>query len=83
MRLEKSVPLRALAAQTRGRGAIAWQLDHYAPCDEAAAVIAERGYNPLADDTPDSVFCAHGAGYTVPWDRVRDCAHLTSEATAR
>ena len=70
----------ALAALTHGRGALAWRLDHYAPCEEAEAVVAERGYNPLADDTPDSVFWSHGAGFTVAWDRVRDFAHLRSEA---
>ncbi len=71
----------SLAMLTHGRGALSWRLDHYAPCEDAAAVVAERGYNPLADDTPDSVFCAHGAGYAVPWDRVREMAHLSSEAT--
>jgi len=70
-----------LAALSHGRGALSWRLDHYAPCADADAVIAQSGYNPLADDTPDSVFCAHGAGFTVAWDRVRDFAHLTSEAT--
>ena len=69
-----------LAALSHGRGALAWRLDHYAPCEDAAAVIAERNYNPLADDTPDSVFCAHGAGFSVAWDKVREFAHLTSEA---
>ena len=69
-----------LAALTHGRGALAWRLDHYAPCEDADAIVAERGYNPLADDTPDSVFCAHGAGFTVAWDKVRDFAHLRSEA---
>ncbi len=69
-----------LAALTHGRGALAWRLDHYAPCEDADAIIAERGYNPLADDTPDSVFCSHGAGFTVAWDKVRDFAHLHSEA---
>ena len=70
----------SLASLTHGRGTLAWRLDHYAPCEEAEAVVAERGYNPLADDTPDSVFCSHGAGFTVAWDRVRDFAHLRSEA---
>ena len=71
-----------LAMLTHGRGSFAWRLDHYAPCEDAEAVIAERAYNPLADDTPDSVFCAHGAGFNVPWDRVREYAHLSSEATS-
>ena len=65
---------------THGRGTMSWQLDHYAPCENAEAVIKEAAYDPLADDTPNSVFCAKGAGYTVPWDEVRAFAHLKSEA---
>ena len=62
-------------AATHGRGGMRYRLDHYAPCRDADAVIAEADYNPLADDTPDSVFCAHGAGFVVPWDQVRSYAH--------
>ena len=68
------------AAVTHGRGALAWQLDHYEPCAEQERIVAERGYQPLADEPADSVFCAKGAGYTVAWDKVRDFAHLKSEA---
>jgi predicted RNA-binding protein with PIN domain len=41
-------------------------------------VIAERGYDPLRDvmNSPDSVFCSHGAGVAVPWDRVEQFMHL-------
>ncbi len=67
-------------AATHGRGLLQYRLDHYAPCRDAAAVIAAARYNPLADDTPDSVFCAHGAGYTVPWDQVKSHAHCPVEA---
>ena len=67
-------------AATHGRGTLQYRLDHYAPCRDAEAVIAEANYNPLADDTPDSVFCAHGAGFNVPWDQVRDFAHTPLEA---
>ena len=63
-------------AATRGRGALTYRLDHYAPCRDAEAVIAAANYNPLAADSPDSVFCAHGAGFVVPWDQVKDYAHL-------
>ena len=68
------------AAVTHGRGALSWQLSHYEPCAEQDAIVSERGYNPLADEPADSVFCAKGAGFTVAWDKVRDFAHLTSEA---
>ena len=44
----------------------------------AQEVIAESGYDPTRDldNTPDSVFCAHGAGTVIPWDRVRDYMHI-------
>ena len=66
-------------AATHGRGLLTYRLDHYAPCRDAGAVIAAAHYKPLADDTPDSVFCSHGAGYTVPWDEVRTHAHCPVE----
>lgn len=64
-------------AVSRGRGILNYHLDHYAPCRDAESIITQAHYNPLADDTPDSVFCAHGAGYVVPWSEVREHAHCT------
>ena len=69
----------AFLAATHGRGQLQYRLDHYAPCRDAEAVIEAARYNPLADDTPDSVFCSHGAGYTVPWDEVKGHAHCPVE----
>lgn len=66
-------------ARTHGRGALSVQMSRYAPCHNQAEVVAAAAYQPLADDTPDSVFCAHGAGFTVVWDRVKDFAHLSWE----
>ena len=66
-------------ALTRGRGSLQVRASRYAPCRNAAEIIEQAHYNPLGDDTPDSVFCAHGAGYTVPWQEVRSHAHLTWE----
>ena len=42
--------------------------------------MEELGYDPEADteNTPDSVFCAHGAGFNVKWDQVKDYMHLES-----
>lgn len=62
--------------QTHGRGSLRLWMSRYAPCHNEAEVIEAAEYNPLADDTPDSVFCAKGAGFTVPWDEVRSYAHL-------
>ena len=70
---------RNLAAQTHGRGALTYRLDHYTPARDADALVAESGYNPLADDTPDSVFCAQGAGFVVHWQDVPAYAHLPQE----
>ncbi len=66
-------------AATHGRGALSCRPDHYAPCRDAEAVVAAAGYNPLADDSPDSIFCSHGAGHVVPWDEVRAHAHCPVE----
>ena len=67
-----------VAAYTRGRGRFSCRVDGYRPCKNAEAVIAERGYDPEADleNTPDSVFCAHGAGVVVKWRDVPEYMHL-------
>ena len=67
-----------VAAYTRGRGRISCTVAGYDTCHNAQEVIAESGYEPTRDpdNTPDSVFCAHGAGTVIPWDRVRDYMHL-------
>ena len=70
---------RNLPAQTHGRGALTYRLDHYTLARDADALVAESGYNPLADDTPDSVFCAKGAGFVVHWQDVPAYAHLPQE----
>ena len=69
-----------LAAYTQGRGRIALSLHGYGPCHNTQAVVAELGYDPEGDleNTPDSVFCAHGAGFTVKWNQVKDYMHLDS-----
>lgn len=69
-----------LAAYTQGLGRLQLTLHGYAPCHNSDAVIAEIGYDPEGDveNTPDSVFCAHGAGFNVKWDQVKDYMHLES-----
>ena len=69
-----------VAAYTQGRGRLQVTPEGYAPCHNAEAVIAEAGYDPTADleHTPDSVFCAHGAGFNVKWNEVKQHMHLTS-----
>ncbi len=69
-----------LAAYSQGRGVLQLRLKGYYPCHDQEKVVAESGYDPEADldNTPDSVFCAHGAGFTVKWDQVKDYMHLES-----
>ena len=69
-----------LAAYTQGRGRLQIALQGYAPCHNPEAVMAEIGYDPERDlaNTPDAVFRAHGAGFTVKWHEVRDYMHLES-----
>ena len=69
-----------LAAYTRGRGRLQLSLRGYEPCHNPEAVIAAAAYDPEADmeNTPHSVFCAHGAGFTVKWNEVKDHMHLES-----
>ena len=67
-----------LAEYTSGQGRISLEFSGYEPCHDADRVIAEAGYGPEADlpNTPDSVFCSHGAGYTVKWHEVPEHAHV-------
>ena len=69
-----------LAAFTQGRGQLQLTLRGYEPCHNPEEVIAPAGYDPEADldNSPDSVFCAHGAGFNVKWNKVKDYMHLES-----
>ena len=69
-----------VAAYTQGLGRLQLTLRGYEACHNAEAVIAQEGYDPEADveNTPDSVFCAHGAGFNVPWNQVKEYMHLES-----
>ena len=69
-----------VASYTQGRGRLQIALDGYAPCHNQETVVAEAAYDPEADleNTPDSVFCAHGAGFTVKWHEVKNYMHLES-----
>ena len=64
---------------THGRGTLRVWMSRYAPAREQAAIVETAAYNPLADDTPDSVFCSHGAGFNVPWDEVKNYMHMRHE----
>lgn len=69
-----------VAAYTQGRGRLQIAMNGYAPCHNTEAVLEATGYDPEADleNTPDSVFCAHGAGFHVKWNQVSEYMHLES-----
>ena len=71
---------RDVAAYTRGRGRLSCEVAGYFPCHNTEAVVAALAYDPAADleNTPDSVFCSHGAGITFPWEQVEENMHLES-----
>lgn len=65
-------------AYTHGRGHLSCVFAGYRPCHNADEVIEQSAYEPESDleNTPDSVFCAHGAGYPVKWYKVPEFMHL-------
>ena len=65
---------------TRGKGRLSCVNAGYRPCHNAEQVIAERAYDCDGDleNSADSVFCSHGAGYVVKWDEVPQHMHLPS-----
>ncbi len=67
-------------AYTKGRGTLSCTFGGYAPCHNAEEVIRETAYDPESDlENPScSVFCAHGAGFIVPWDQVQQYMHMES-----
>ena len=69
---------KEVAAYTHGLGQFSCQVSAFRPCANQAEVVARIGYEPEHDiDNPSgSVFCAHGAGYAVPWNLVPDMAHI-------
>jgi small GTP-binding protein len=72
---------RDVLAYTAGRGSFTCVFRGYEPCHNADEVAAASGYDPDSDveNTADSVFCAHGAGFVVRWDAVYSHMHLPAE----
>ena len=70
-----------VAAYTSGQGSISCVLSGYEPCHDAERVIEAAAYNYLEDlpNTPDSVFCSHGAGYNVWWNRATEMMHVKDD----
>ena len=71
---------KEVVSYTHGTGKLFCSLKGYAPCKNQDEVVQNIGYDPEADleNPTGSVFCAHGAGFVVPWDQVEDYMHLQS-----
>ncbi len=69
---------KEVTAYSHGSGHLSCTPAGYAPCHNTEEVLLERGYDPEEDlaNPTGSVFCAHGAGFLVPWDQVEDYMHL-------
>ena len=73
----RDYPMEVLA-YTKGRGRLSLSVLGYQPCHNTDEVVAAIGYDSESDveNTPDSVFCSHGAGYNVKWNEVEQHMHL-------
>ncbi len=71
---------KELIGYTHGKGKLSCQFSGYGPCRNQEQVIEQIGYDCDGDieNTADSVFCSHGAGFTVKWDEVTEHMHLES-----
>ncbi len=69
---------KEVISYTRGEGRLFCTSDGYEPCHNQDEMVAEIGYDPESDldNPPHSVFCAHGAGFTVHWREVDNYKHL-------
>ena len=76
---------KEVVSYTRGSGRFSCTLKGYAPCHNAEEVIEAVGYHAEEDleNPASSVFCAHGAGFVVPWEQVKEYMHLPSVLAER
>ncbi len=72
---------RELVSYTHGEASLSSVFDGYEPAHNQEELIARSAYDPTADleNPPHSVFCDHGAGFTVAWDKVEEYQHLHPE----
>lgn len=67
-----------IAAYTKGQGKITCTLKGYLPCHNQEEIVEAYGYDSEADtfNPTGSVFCAHGAGFYVSYDKVYEYMHI-------
>ncbi len=69
---------KSVISYTKGNGRLSLQFSGYDICQNQEEIVQSIGYDPCADleNSPDSVFCSHGAALSVKWDEVFDYMHL-------
>ncbi len=69
---------KEVTAYSKGAGKLFCSLKGYEICHNAEAIIKDIDYNPERDveNPTSSVFCSHGTGFIVNWDKVKDYMHL-------
>lgn len=69
---------KEVIAYSRGRGHLFCTLKGYEVCHNQEEVVSQMAYDAEADleNPTGSIFCAHGAGFVVPWNEVYDYMHL-------
>ena len=69
-----------VAAYSKGLGRLFCSLRGYEHCHNADEIIASIGYHPDRDieNPSDSVFCEHGSGVSIKWDKVKEYMHVDS-----
>ena len=71
---------KEVIAYTKGQGKLTCSLKGYGKCHNEQEVIEQIGYDSESDfvNPTGSVFCAHGSGFLVEWDQVKEYMHLES-----
>lgn len=66
---------------SHGKGKLTLKFKGYAPCHNQDEIVEQVGYDSETDfaNPTGSVFCAHGAGFTVPWDEVENYMHVKTD----
>lgn len=76
---------KEVISYTKGQGSLSCTMKGYAPCHNTEEVLEKWGYDPERDvrNPSGSVFCAHGAGFVVPWYEAARYMHLPSVLSER
>lgn len=63
---------------TNGKGRLSLKFSGYSECHDSKTVIEQKAYEPTSDikNSPDSIFCSHGAGVNITWDQVDTYCHI-------